>query len=315
MLLLLYRTILSRFNLPTHIFSDATLSFDHNPHNVSEAMPNTILFRQSYSFLLTMLFAGQPVVAQPSVGGNASISTRQQKELSPTTPTKKVPQELNIHAFIRQPDRRPMSNVAAALRGSCQKQQGLPLMLIAPPNVLAFTFSARPIFLWNMPALEVDSPEVRFQLSEIGTETTRTVYEARLQDLPRQGGLIKMQLPEGAPALTMNQSYQWSVTVVCNPDDLTGTLYANAEILRVEPKDGLLKTFLSTSTHKNTLIYAAAGYWHETLASLATLIQNDPENKEAKANWKQLLEIAGFGQIANQPLFELLPKNLLPIRE
>ena len=52
------------------------------------------------------------------------------------------------------------------------------------------------------------------------------------------------------------------------------------------------------------MAYAANGIWYETLATLADLRRQSPDDAKLTAQWMQLLQSQKLDPIANQPLVQ-----------
>ncbi len=71
---------------------------------------------------------------------------------------------------------------------------------------------------------------------------------------------------------------------------------------RIEASPNLLQELQTTQPNNHPKIYAEAGIWHETLESMATLRQYDPNNSTFITQWQDILKSVGLETVADAPL-------------
>lgn len=193
----------------------------------------------------------------------------------------------------------PPKTAGGATRGACvsQKQMLVPLI---PPDRLGLTLQERPSFFFHAPK----SPAQQADFILLTEDDSEVVYQTTLT-LPQQPGIARFDLPATAPALEAGKRYHWFMTVICDP---TGGPNGNPSIEgwveRVAPERTLTKALTQAKPGDRPAVYAEAGIWHETLASLADLRRRNPDNSKLANDWSLLLKSVGLNALAAEPLVE-----------
>jgi hypothetical protein len=180
-------------------------------------------------------------------------------------------------------------------------QDGLTLIL---PNITpALTAEARPTFLFYVPKTKAQQVEFRLFAkveNELGEPQTGIYRQAidLSDELNGQSGVISYTLPANAPALELNQSYSWSVSLVCNTSKRQRDIVMHGDIERVELSNTVATAIAQADPAEQALLYAQDGIWYEAAAILASL------NSEKDSNampWQSLLssELVNLSTIAN----------------
>ena len=164
---------------------------------------------------------------------------------------------------------------------------------LIPQNNYGVTTSERPTFLVYLPKTEAD--EVFFSLKD---EDKNTLYQMTLSITESQEGIIAIQLPEDAPELAIGENYQWFLTLRCNGKMHPNNPFIDAWIKRVE---------LNVARNQNNLLQQAShlasnGVWYDAAATLASLLQAQPENQDVFSQWQTLLNSVGLEAINDVPV-------------
>ncbi|HEY9645612.1 MAG TPA: DUF928 domain-containing protein [Chroococcidiopsis sp.] len=194
------------------------------------------------------------------------------------------------------------------------------LMALLPPNnpdleqqglvKVEATLSDRPTFFVYVPeATDVgQSPRViEFMISTKNPpdeDLSETLYEAQLV-VPNHSSIVTITLPDSAPALEVNGSYHWAVTLVRDLSDYSGNPIVDGWVERIEPEAGLLSQLQNSAPEDRPALLAAAGLWQDTLASLVQLRQQNPADSSVTADWVSLLTSVDLEAIAEVPVVVL----------
>ncbi len=173
------------------------------------------------------------------------------------------------------------------------------LTAMAPSNNVATTVSANPTLFWYVPRTTAKFA----RLIILDNQTKKFVYQTTL---PLQGtpGVVKLSLPKTV-SLEPGKNYLWNLFLICNPglqeDDLLLQGLIERTELTAEQKTQLAQT---TDPLKQAEVYAEAQIWQETLALVAQLRQERPNDPTVTEAWTELLKSVGLQKIATVPLIE-----------
>jgi hypothetical protein len=115
-------------------------------------------------------------------------------------------------------------------------------------------------------------------------------------------GLVRVDLPSHAPELKVGETYRWYLSIICDPNGSSANLHVGGWVQRVALTDNLRQQLAKIPVGDRPYLYARAGLWHETLASLMELRQAQPNNASLQADWASLLQIEGLDRVAQEPI-------------
>lgn len=212
-----------------------------------------------------------------------------------------TPVQLSQNINFQPPDvEAPNNRQGGTHRGdACQKE--LSIIPLIPDTNFGLTLAASPTFLAYVSGR---GTEVEFTLQtedEKATEIYKTTFKV---DKP---GIVEVTIPttdNPQKTLQVGQRYQWSFAVICNSQDRAGDYFVNGSVQRIEPQPSL-KTDLATPDPIARLsIYANNGIWYETVANLAQLRRQAPDDAKLTAEWTKLLQSQKLDAVMNQPLVQ-----------
>lgn len=189
----------------------------------------------------------------------------------------------------------PTITAGGASRSFCLAGR-TPLTILTPNTNLGLTTSARPSFFVYVPKTAAKSAE--FVLKDSSDED---IYRATVP-LSGTPGVISLRLPDTAPALQVNKSYRWFFSMVCRPGDRLEDVFVGAWVQRSQPDAALARAIKRATPKELPAIYAEAGYWYDTLTTLADLRRNNPKDQTLAQDWQKLLQSVGLNQVSNAPL-------------
>jgi hypothetical protein len=205
----------------------------------------------------------------------------------------------------------PTRTAAGGSRGACPdtKQLSGRLTALVPnfmqpqegPEQRGYTVEAKPVFYFYLPTS--DGSHIAFSLKD---EDDTDVYQLTLP-IPSKPGIVSVKLPEDAPSLEVGKTYRWSFGIVCTTADsesASKVVFVSGDIRRIEPDATLAGELAQADPVERASLYARHGIWFESLATLATLRQEQPEDLTLASRWQELLDSVGLEAIAGQPFVE-----------
>ena len=168
------------------------------------------------------------------------------------------------------------------------------LTAIVPTSNYGLTVAERPSFWVYLP--ETSATQLILTLKKPG----RNPHWQQAVNLPEQSGIVGIKLSDEAPALEMNEEYQWAVILVCgnkpNPNDPVVT----AKVKRVNKSSVVLNSSRDNNTPiEKAAVYAREGIWHD---SLDILIKEKPSTNNWNYIWINYLQSAGLNEISDEPV-------------
>ena len=238
----------------------------------------------------------RPVFALSCLCGSlwVGFTTLAPASASPTAP-------FRISLEFKVPDRGTAGTTAGGgTRGRCLPETKLPIPLIPKTN-LGLTASDRPSFFAYVPAHSpaAEAPQTADFLL-LGDDDREVVYQATF-DLPQKPGVVRYNLPAEAPALKVGSRYHWYITLACNTA-MGPSPSAEGWVERVALTPNLTKALKASEPAKRLALYADAGLWHETLATLADLHRQNPTNQKVRSDWSSVLRSVGLESVSNEPI-------------
>jgi hypothetical protein len=224
-------------------------------------------------------------------------------QASPVANPSTIASPLKLSLKFKVPKRgAPTSTAGGASRGSCaaaNKAASQPaLTSLKPSTRLGLTVAERPSFFVYVP----QSPAKTAGFLLLSDDDTKVVYETTFA-LPSTAGIVRFDLPNDAPALQVGKQYHWYITTLCNTTTGTsGSPTVEGWIERTVPDVALTKALQKTLPGNRPNLYAEAGIWHETLATLADLQQQYPQNTRFLKDWREVLQSVGLDAVATAPL-------------
>ncbi len=247
------------------------------------------------------------VAAAPQQNGVGSASATQETLLAQGIRTRRMIFHLSDRGV-------PVSRIGGAARGICSKDADsagskignsslslIPLIpLAATGETVLETISSHPTFFVYLPKTLAEQVEISVR----DHQSAQPLYNETLV-LKRTGGIVQVSLPtEKVESLETNHQYSWQLTVVCDPDadDQSGNQVIKGEIKRVEAASGFSQIIKGAKLVDQAPLYAAEGYWLESLDTLAKMRQSNPQDPEVFQDWTDLLSSVKLDAIAQEPI-------------
>ncbi len=204
-----------------------------------------------------------------------------------------------------KPKGRPEQTAGGAARGSCLQlgaTQGVdgnvsaPIAALIPATDGEFTTAPHPTVMVN-----ISQPGVRQAELSLWDENSNGIYQTTIS-LEGNPGIVGLQLPKDAPALEVGKRYKFTVAVVCDGANRQRDAVVEGWVQRGEMSASLTQELNAADALKQAQLYAANGFWYDTVATLAALRQSRPEDTTIAAQWQELLDSVGLTELAQAPV-------------
>ncbi len=207
----------------------------------------------------------------------------------------------------------------AAGRGNCLHNVSIPLTAIVPSikesikngssaivatNVWGLTVKERPTFLFYVPYTQA-SATGEFVLQDADDND---LYRA-LVTLPKEHGIIRLQLPPESAPLAIDKMYHWYFKVRCS-QNMTSPVFVEGWVQRI----ALSPTFANqienaASLQHQAALYAENGIWYDTAATLAQMRVQNLKDMTSSADWQDLLQTIDLSTLASQSIKRIDSKD------
>ena len=258
------------------------------------------------------------VTAQAIPSWGESAVSQSDMGRSPLRPATLLAQ-LNFTVRRVRPSRNRVGGIARG-GSACSPDRQSPLTLVplVPPTdpqlasqgsiAIEPVVAAQPVVLVYVPRNLAQRAEFLLTAEgETPTQASVLVYEARFTP-PSSPGVIAIPLPP----LAANRLYGWSLQLGCDPTgDRSGDALVAGWIQRLNDATVLAQATQLAERDRPEL-FAEAGYWQDTISTLAALRSRLPNDPTLLADWVSLLKSVNLGNIAQAPLIQLPLENSLP---
>ncbi|MDB9315981.1 DUF928 domain-containing protein [Spirulina sp. CS-785/01] len=202
------------------------------------------------------------------------------------------------------------SGGASRAGDSCvvEGEEVTPLTVLMPQDNIGTTLAPDPSLYVYVPQTKATELTAEIVILKEGEETAsrfpfnlEEVYVAEALPVPdslNQGGQIVRYELDGAD-LEVGETYQWTLAIVCNPDDRSKDEVVKGQFERLEPAN--LSLVANPSELDPSLLaekaneYAQNRLWNETLEYTAQLRQYQPNE------WENLLQSVDLEHLADIP--------------
>jgi Domain of Unknown Function (DUF928) len=155
------------------------------------------------------------------------------------------------------------------------------------------TLRPRPTLFAYMPPSSAS--QVFFSLKD---EHGNTQYEAFIPI--SKPGVLEIKIPDSARPLEVGKQYVWGVAILCSGTLTPNSPFITSWIQRVKPSAEIASSLKETASLEQAILYGSNGIWYDTLHTLSMLQKQKPNNTEVRANWKELLNFVGLGEISTE---------------
>jgi hypothetical protein len=199
---------------------------------------------------------------------------------------------------LEAPGRRVAGGSRAPQDKICSTGQN-PLTAVVPNSNVQLTTQENPNLFFYVPQT---SATLELVLRDQEKEYKQTYKPSE------KGGIVS--IPFNQASLELGKEYRWSFSIICNPKERSKDKFVEGAIKRVKTPPELANKLTTASPQERANLYAEAGIWQDSLASLAQSVSSNP-SMELKAEWQALLtsKSVGLDNLVSEPL---LPDQLKP---
>lgn len=210
-------------------------------------------------------------------------------------------------AFQPPPPPPPPERGEPTGRGQGGAGRGCDAIALVPTTTLnnnnylwGLTVAERPQFWFSLPRDLTAKDAIEFRLQD---NQGKEIYKSRLEKINNPKGLIRFTLPQQAPALQINKTYNWSFKIECDFQTTEDRpVIAKGTIKRVAISENLKNQLAKTKTTvEKANAYAQNSIWFDAVTTLA--INKDSKKEPNITNsWSQLLEQVNLKPVIPQPV-------------
>ncbi|KAF3888456.1 MULTISPECIES: DUF928 domain-containing protein [Nostocales] len=173
------------------------------------------------------------------------------------------------------------------------------LTAIVPQSNIGLTTVANPVFFFYIPS-QTSNATLELLVQDENKRFFKQTYKP-------SGKAGFVELPLTVTSLDVGKEYRWFLSVICNPTERSSDKVVRGSIKRIQPEPQLMAKIKNATTQERVALYAQAGIWQDSLATLAQLLFSHPDDAQLKADWETLLTAEGVGldsELANEPLLK-----------
>lgn len=201
-------------------------------------------------------------------------------------------QAQNTEATYQPPQRgAPKRRVGGSSRGA---EDTLPAVMLLVPEHAGHTISENPPLYWYLSK----PTRVRVEITLIDEKGETPLIEYSLDNA--QGPAVhRIDLAKHNVQLKPDVEYQWSISVVPNPNERSNDVMSGGAVKRVAVPPALAaKRAQVKDKAELARLYAAEGIWYDAIALYSELIEQRPDDKAIRMQRAALLEQVGLKDVA-----------------
>ncbi len=145
------------------------------------------------------------------------------------------------------------------------------------------------------------TPSAKLQFTLLDEDGIEPVVEAFIET-PNDGGIHRIRLSDFDVELQAGTEYEWSVSIVVDPDERAKDVVATGWIKCVERSDDLKSRLASEGATGAIRVYADQGLWYDALTALGDRIEQSPGDPELTEMRESLLRQVGLQDVTARVL-------------
>jgi hypothetical protein len=192
---------------------------------------------------------------------------------------------------------RPPTSGAASVRvtgGSRGTEVGDIALDVLAPDDVGMTTQEQPSLFW----FQSKPANARFELTLLQDNQVKPLVQVQVERAAK-AGIQRLKLADHGAKLEAGAEYQWVVALVSDPDNRSKDIIASGVIKRVQPSTELKEKLGKADSAAVPGIYADAGIWYDSLASLSDMIDAHPDNAVLRQTRAELLRQVGLKTAAD----------------
>ena len=167
------------------------------------------------------------------------------------------------------------------------------LAVLTPKDHTGLTVQEQPVLYWYL------SQETQHPVDLILTDrqSVKPLLQTRLHP-PLQPGIQLVRLADYNIRLAPGVAYKWSVSLVTDPSQHSRDIVTAGTIERIDLPDELRGQLVQADKRTSARLYATAGLWYDTIATLSELIDAVPQDITLRQQRAALLDQEGLTEAA-----------------
>ena len=209
------------------------------------------------------------------------------------------------HAFAQQPAPKPAASASSSVRfrpqtagaasvrvtgGSRGTGDAAVTLDVLAPDDVGTTTREQPSLFWFQSKPKMDA---KFELTLLQEKQVKPLIQVKM-DRAGKAGIQRLNLSDHNVKLTPAVEYQWVVALVTDPENRSTDLVASGVIKRIASTLELQDKIAKATPASLPNVYAEAGIWYDTLATLSDQIEARPEDKSLREARADLLRQVGL---------------------
>lgn len=205
-------------------------------------------------------------------------------------------------SVVFKPNGSPRTTTGGASRGVCSIASGetaenkKPTIALIPNTDTELTTQTHPTIFLYVP----DSTILSAELS-LWDRNQKGLYQTTVS-LSGRSGIVGIKLPDAAPSLEVGKRYKWSLALICDRDRRSRDVVVEGWIERTQLSSTLEEQIGTVEPLQRARLYAQNRIWYETLATLAQLRRDRPNDSSIATEWQNLLRSVGLQDVAQAPV-------------
>jgi hypothetical protein len=177
---------------------------------------------------------------------------------------------------------------AATRKENCLN--GEKVVALIPENELILTATERPTLLFYLPPTPASN--IQITLGDGGSKP----YTRIVKTPKKQGDFVQFKFSDftDSPALIPGKTYQWTFTLLCDPQGPSANVTVFGSIQRIELDPILANELEIAKPSDRAILYANNGLWYDTVATLVEALQSNPNDPQLAKSWQELLKSVGL---------------------
>ena len=202
---------------------------------------------------------------------------------------KKTESPASVRVYTPPKRGAPGGRVGGGTRGI---QREVFVLSVLAPEHSGFTTSEQPSLFWFIS----NSTSLPVELIVMDLQGVQPILETRLP-APVTAGVHRIRLADYNVRLAPGAAYRWFVAVVPDADRRSKDIMSGGAIERVETPEGLKAKLAQAAQSDLPSIYAQAGLWYDTVATISEQIEAAPQDQALRQQRTALLAQVGLTAI------------------
>lgn len=182
----------------------------------------------------------------------------------------------------KKPSRAKTTASNGSRNGGCLKDTNLKLTILAPVDNIGETVSLQPKFVWFSP--DSQASEIEFSLFEYVDRRGDKIKSFKLHSKHNKPGKMTFSPSEKGFRFTKGKTYLWQVKIVCDRNNTSKNIFAEA-VIKIVPTPSDLASELRGTTNplEKAKIYANRALWYDAFTQA-------PDNPQGRAFKSEMLK-------------------------